>query len=63
MENVTEIPRVNPVTNFVRRHKTAIAVTATAAICLTLNRIALAQHEAFLKERGLYDEFYNPEDE
>lgn len=55
---------VHPVAStkkFVARHKTAIAVTATAAICLTLNRVALKQHDDFLKEHDLYETFYNPE--
>lgn len=63
METVIEETTVNPVMKFVRRHKTAIAVTATATICLALNRIALKQHDEFLKEHDLYDEFYTPEDE
>lgn len=48
--------------NFVERHKVAIAVTGTAASCLYLNRVALKQHDDFLKEKGLYEEFYNPDD-
>ena len=43
---------------FVADHKVAIAVTVTTAACLTLNRIALKQHNDFLKENGLYDAFY-----
>lgn len=49
--------------NFVARHKTAIAVTATATIAVVVNQIALKQHNEFLKEHGLYEEFYNPENE
>lgn len=48
--------------NFVVRHKTAITVVGTAAACLYLNRLALKQHNEFLKEKGLYEEFYTPED-
>lgn len=48
--------------NFVVKHKTAIAVTTTAAACLVLNHMALKQHNEFLKEKGLYDEFYTPEE-
>jgi hypothetical protein len=48
--------------NFVRRHKTSIAVAGTAGTCLYLNRVALRQHDEFLKEKGLYEEFYYPED-
>lgn len=62
---MTAIEETTPtrVKNFVRRHKTAIAVTTTAALCLVLNRMALASHDEFLKEKGLYDEYYTPTDE
>lgn len=46
---------------FVRRHRVIIAVTSTMACCLWLNRIALRQHDSFLAEKGLLDEFYTPE--
>jgi hypothetical protein len=47
--------------NFVVDHKTAILVyglllTTTAAVVM---RGGLAQHNAFLKEHGLYEEFYS----
>lgn len=47
--------------DFVVKHKVAIAVVATTAICLKINRIALAQHIEFLKEKNLLDEFYSGE--
>lgn len=47
---------------FVVKHKVAIAVTGTAVICLSLNRLALAQHNDFLKEHDLYEAFYALED-
>jgi len=47
---------------FIADHKVAIAITGTAASCLYLNRVALRQHDDFLKEHDLYDEFYNAED-
>ena len=48
--------------NFVRRNKTrilvgALAATTTAAV---LTRIALKEHDEFLKEHDLYDEYYTP---
>lgn len=49
--------------NFVAKHRVAIAVTGTAAACLYLNRRAMSQHDEFLKEKGLYEEFYTPEEE
>lgn len=48
---------------FVRDHKVAIAVTATAVTCIAINRMALKQHDDFLREHGLYDEFYAMTDE
>jgi hypothetical protein len=47
---------------FVVRHKTKIAVIATATVCLAVNQIAVKQHDDFLKEHDLYDAFYTPED-
>jgi hypothetical protein len=44
--------------NFVRRHKVAVAIVGTAVICIYINRQALAQHNDFLMEKGLFDEFY-----
>jgi hypothetical protein len=52
---------INPVKHpveFVRRHKVAIAIVGTAAICIAANRQALGQHNDFLKEIGQYDAFY-----
>ncbi|MFL6416815.1 MAG: hypothetical protein ACJ74Y_14220 [Bryobacteraceae bacterium] len=48
---------------FVIKHKTALAVTATAALGLALNKSALKAHDDFLKEHDLYEEFYTPSDE
>lgn len=58
-----EPTRVNRFWNFVERHKVAIAVTATSAAWYGINRIALKQHDDFLKEHDLYEEFYTPSDE
>jgi hypothetical protein len=43
---------------FVSDHKTAITVTGTALVCLAIHRFALKGHNEFLKEKGLYEEFY-----
>lgn len=48
-------------TKFVKDHKVAIAVTATAATCLVVHRMALKDQMNFLKEKGLWEEFVNPE--
>lgn len=54
------------VKSFVARHKVALSITGTAVVtttaCLMLNRAALRQHDSFLEEKGLYDEYYTPED-
>lgn len=50
-----------PVKKFVNDHKVAITATVTAAICLAISKSATNQHDDFLKEKGLYDEFYDPE--
>lgn len=49
--------------NFVQRHKVAITVVVTSAIWITMNRLALKQHNDFLKDNGLYDAFYAPTEE
>ena len=56
------IEKTKSVKKFIGAHRVALAVTATAGICLVLNRIALKDHNDFLKEHGLYDAFYNAED-
>jgi hypothetical protein len=47
--------------NFVVRHKTAVAVATTVLVLQACNRKALNQHDEFLKEHGLFNEFYTPE--
>lgn len=49
--------------NFVQRHKVAITVVVTSTCWIAINRSALKQHNDFLKEKGLYDEFYTSTDE
>lgn len=59
-QTLTEKPR--RIRKFVSRHKVAITVFATSACWIAMNRAALKQHNDFLKERGLYEEFYTPEE-
>lgn len=47
-----------PTQSFVRKHKTAIAVTATVIVCAVISKKGMQQHDDFLKEHGLYEEFY-----
>lgn len=49
--------------NFVVRHKTKLAVAATATVCYAIHKSALDQHNEFLKEHGLYEQFYTPEED
>lgn len=51
------------VKKFVQKHKVAITVIVTSACWITINQRALKLHNDFLKEKGLYDEFYTPTDE
>lgn len=46
---------------FVVKHKTAIAVTVTAIAVNRFYATAINQHNDFLKEHGLYEQFYTPE--
>lgn len=45
--------------NFVGRHRVAIAVTLTAALALKLQMKTAAGYNEFLKEHGLFDEYFN----
>jgi hypothetical protein len=50
--------------NFVRRHQTQILITTTVvatAIALGMKK-GLNEHDEFLKEHDLYDEYYTPVD-
>lgn len=49
------------VKDFVDRHRTSVAVAATSVAWIIINRKALSQHDAYLKEHGLYDDYYNRE--
>ena len=44
------------------KHRAKIATVLTLSFALWMNRLALAQHTDFLKEKGLYDEFFNDVD-
>lgn len=46
---------------FVVAHKGAIAFAATVTALIAVNRQALNERDNFLKERGLYLEFLNPQ--
>ena len=43
--------------------KILIAATVTSTTAAVLMRTGIAQHNTFLKEKGLYDEFYALTDE
>lgn len=62
MNPIEETPAPVKKQSFVGRHKVAIAVIATSACWIALNRLSLKGHNDFLKEKGLYDEFYTPEE-
>lgn len=50
-------------TNAWKKHerKILIATTVTSTAAAVLMRSGIAQHNAFLKEHGLYEQFYNVE--
>lgn len=58
MDEIETIP--TRLKNFAVRYRGSIAVVATAITCLAINRYALKQHDEFLKEKGLFDEYYTP---
>lgn len=47
---------------FVVKHKVAIAVTATTVVCYKLHMAIINQHNNFLKDHGLFEAFYRPEE-
>jgi len=65
MENETTVEetRATRVKNFVERHKVSITMVATSTVWYAINRAALSQHDEFLKEHDLYDEFYTVQDD
>lgn len=62
MDEIKETP-VPEKKSFVQRHKVAITVVATSACWIVINRIALKEHNDFLKENGLYEKFMQEPDE
>lgn len=59
MNNVKQNPLV-ATKNFVVKHKTKILITTTvvSTTAAVLMRTGIAQHNEFLKQHGLYEEFY-----
>jgi len=48
---------------FVVKHKTKLAVAATATVALVLHTQVVSQHNDFLEKHGLMDEFYHLDEE
>ena len=63
--DITPVPAKAKIKNFWNAHKTKILIGTTIAstAIATLQQIGLRQHDEFLKERGLYDEFYTSEED
>lgn len=49
---------VNSTKNFVKRHQTALAVTATATVCTVVHIMIIDDNNKFLDEHGLLEERY-----
>jgi hypothetical protein len=63
MQNLIK-EKLDSTKKFVQQHQTKILAT-TAAVTTTvavLQRIGLKQHNDFLKEKGLHEEFYSQTD-
>lgn len=50
------------VKNFVDRNKVALIVGAVAITGIVIQRKALKQHDEYLKEHGLYEDYYTLEE-
>ena len=53
-----------PMMGFIKRHKTAIMVTAlvTSVALVVILKVALNDHDEFLEGKGLLDEYYELQD-
>jgi hypothetical protein len=47
---------------FVVRNKATLVVAGAAFAVIALQQVGIKQHNEFLREKGLFDEFYAPED-
>lgn len=54
--------KLDSVKNFVAKHRVSIAVGATLAVTAFAHIAIMKQHNDFLIEKDLYDEYYNFED-
>jgi hypothetical protein len=65
MEGITMKKIANSTKKFVIENRAALMgiVTGIAVTSAIISRIALSQHEDFLKEHDLYEEFYNLNEE
>ena len=52
---------LNSTVAFVKKHETKIlaVATVTSVALAVVMRLGLIEHDDFLKEKGLYDEFYS----
>lgn len=57
--------QITSVKKFWAKNKDRILITSTVVLAsvATIQQIGVRQHNDFLKEHGLFDEFYNPEEE
>lgn len=46
------------VTGFVYRHRVGLMFVATTVGLVAANRVAIRDHDNFLKSKGLYNEYY-----
>jgi hypothetical protein len=55
--------KLDSVKTYVRDHKVALAVTATAVIGTAAHCAVIHSHNEFLKEHDLFDKYYYADDE
>lgn len=51
--------KTTTVKKFVRRHKTAVTIAATATVCYAIHRSAVNDWNDFLHETGMTDLYHN----
>lgn len=60
MDTVTKQSPVTRTKNFLKKHERKILITTTvvSTTAAVLFRTGIAQHNEFLKQNGLYEQFY-----
>lgn len=59
MDKIKKIARSTK--EFVENHQFACGMVVASAVLIPINRMALKEHDNFLRDNDLYEKFYRPE--